>query len=110
MRAIRMKTFIVNRNTPDLAENQKRQIELMNKRIPSLDNEVIIYNCDEEPFLGKLYGHYRALQEYGDESCDYYWFNHPDLSFAIDMDCLSKLLTVMVTNGILSQYVIISHC
>lgn len=95
---IKMKTFIVNRNTPELAENQKRQIELMATRIPSLDNEIIIYNCDEEPFQGKLMGHYRALQEHRDKSCDYYWFNHPDLSFAIDMDCLSKLLTAMEKN------------
>ena len=55
---LKMKTFIVNRNTPDLAENQKRQIELMNKRIPSLDNEIIIYNCEEEPFRGKCNGHH----------------------------------------------------
>jgi len=95
---LKMKTFIVNRNTPDLAENQKRQIELMNKRIPSLDNEIIIYDCEEEPFKGKCHGHYSALQEHQDKSCDYYWFNHPDLSFAIDMDCLSKLLTVMERN------------
>jgi GT2 family glycosyltransferase len=95
---LKMKTLIVNRNTPDLAENQKRQIELMSKRIPSLDNEIIIYNCEEEPFKGKCHGHYRALQEHQDKSCDYYWFNHPDLSFAIDMDCLSKLLAVMEKN------------
>jgi hypothetical protein len=98
MRKIRMKTFIVNRNTPDLAENQKRQIELMNERIPTLENEVIVYNCEEEPFQGKLNGHYKALQEHRDESCDYYWFNHPDLSFAVDMNCLSKLLTVIEKN------------
>ena len=95
---LKMKTFIVNRNTLDLAENQKRQIELMTARIPSLDNEIIIWNCDEEPFLGKLYGHHRALQEHQDKSCDYYWFNHPDLSFAIDMDCLSKIIAVMEKN------------
>lgn len=99
MRAIKMKTLIVNRNTPELAENQKREIELMTARIPSLDNEIIIYNCDEEPFLGKLNGHYRALQEHRDERCDYYWFNHPDVSFDIDMDCLSKLLTIMEENS-----------
>lgn len=93
-----MKTFIVNRNTPDLAENQKQQIELMTARIPSLDNTIIVYNCEEEPFKGKLNGHYRALQEHQDKSCNYYWFNHPDLSFAIDMDCLSKLLTIMEEN------------
>lgn len=98
MEKLKIRTLIVNRNTPDLAENQKRQIELMSKRIPSLDNEIIIYNCEEEPFKGKCHGHYRALQEHQDKSSDYYWFNHPDLSFAIDMDCLSKLLAVMEKN------------
>ena len=93
-----MKTFIVNRNTPDLAKNQERQINSINERNPSLKNEVIIYNCEEEPFKGKLYGHYQALLRNGDEDCDYYWFNHPDLSFAIDMDCLAKLLTIMEKN------------
>jgi len=93
-----MQTFIVNRNTNDLAENQKRQIELMTGRISHLHNEIIIYNCEEEPFQGKLRGHYRALQEYQNRSCNYYWFNHPDLSFAIDMDCLLKLLTFMEKN------------
>jgi len=93
-----MKTFIVNKNTTDLAENQKHQIKLMNERVPSLDNKVIIYNCEEDPFQGKLNGHNRALQEHIDKNCDYYWFNHPDLSFAIDMNCLLKLLTVMEAN------------
>lgn len=93
-----MKTFIVNRNTVDLAENQKQQIDLMCERVPSLENKIIIYNCEKDPFQGKLYGHYKALQEYRDKSCDYYWFNHPDLSFAIDMDCLLKLLNIMEKN------------
>ncbi len=98
MRPIKMKTLIVNRNTPDLALNQKRQVELMSERVPSLDNEVIIYNCEEEPFEGKLSGHSRALQQHYDRECDYYWFSHPDLSFAIDMDCLLKLVTFMERN------------
>lgn len=98
MRAIKMKTLIVNRNTPDLALNQKRQVELMSERVPSLDNKVIIYNCEEEPFEGKLSGHSRALKQHEDGECDYYWFSHPDLSFAIDMDCLSKLVTFMEKN------------
>ncbi len=98
MSRVRMKTFIVNRNTPDLAENQRCQVKLMSERVPWLENEVIVYNCDEEPFQGKLSGHCRALQEHGSGDCDYYWFNHPDLSFAIDMDCLSKLIGVMERN------------
>ena len=93
-----MKTFIVNRNTPDLAENQRRQILNMNDGVPSLRNDVLIYNCEETPFLGKLNGHYRALRENGDDSCDYYWFNHPDLSFEQDPSCLSKLLDIMEKN------------
>lgn len=95
---MRMKTFIVNRNTPDLAENQLRQIELMSGCISDLDNEIIIYNCNEEPFQGKLAGHYNALQRYRDGRCGYYWFNHPDLSFAVDMRCLETLLEVMEGN------------
>jgi len=99
---LKMKTFIVNRNTPDLAEDQKRQIELMSKRIPFLNNEIIIYNCNEEIFQGKLVGHFKALQEHRDENCDYYWFNHPDLSFAIDMKCLETLLAVMENNPMIA--------
>ena len=32
------------------------------------------------------------------EQLGYYWFNHPDLSFVIDMDVLSKLLSIMRNN------------
>lgn len=100
-----MKTFIVNRNTLDLAGTQRDQIVAMSKKIPSLSNDVVIYNCSQIPFKGKLYGHYQALLEHTESDCDYYWFNHPDLTFCIDMNCLKTLLEVMEQNkeiGVLS--------
>jgi hypothetical protein len=97
-RAIWMKTFIVNRNTPDLAENQRLQILNMTDDVPSLRNDILIYNCEETPFLGKLNGHHMALLENSDDDCDYYWFNHPDLTFEQDPSCLSKLIDIMEKN------------
>lgn len=94
----RMKILIVNRNTPDLAENQSRQIIEMASRIPKLQYLIIQHNCTEEPFRGKLYGHHILLQQEREEDIDYYWFNQPDLSFAIDMNCLKTLLEVMEEN------------
>ena len=35
-----MKTFIVNRNTHDLAENQSKQIKSMTERTPLIENKV----------------------------------------------------------------------
>ncbi|MBU0580719.1 MAG: methyltransferase domain-containing protein [Candidatus Margulisbacteria bacterium] len=98
MRKIRMKTLIVNKNTPDLADDQRRQIELMSEQFSEFNNEIIIHNCVEEPFLGKLHGHYQALQKNLDKAVDYYWFNHPDLSFAVDRNCLKTLLRIMEEN------------
>lgn len=94
MREVKVKTLIVDRNTPGLASNQAYWLHAMEG---NFHNEIVIHKCSEEPFRGKCYGHNMALQE-NKGDYDYYWFNQPDLDFLVDMDCLGKLIKVMEMN------------
>jgi len=100
-------TIIAYRNTPDMVESQIIQIEKMLERVDA-ENDFVIVNMGvekhyfdtihiyEKEFKGKLYGHWIGLKSIKDkDKYDYYWFNHPDISFAVDMNCLPKLVRVM---------------
>jgi len=111
-------TIIPYRNTPELVENQVDQILKMSKNV---DMDIVIVNCGSKPehsikkyedsiyykdddFRGKCLGHNIGL-EYLTKGYDYYWFNHPDLDFSEDMECLDKLIKTHEENeeiGVLS--------
>jgi len=107
----RICVIIAYRNTPDMVESQIAEIKLMARKIPSLKVDFVIVNMGYHPhyfdtihayekeFRGKLYGHWLGLKSITDiNSYDYYWFNHPDISFATDMYALQTLLDVMENN------------
>lgn len=112
-------TIIVHRNTPELVDRQVKQIQTMTnickrKSFPKLKNDILVVDCgsDEDKrtsypsywypdpnFRGKCYGHNVGLNQLKPKRYRYYWFNHPDLDFDVDMNCLEKLLLVMTKNS-----------
>lgn len=112
---MKIATIIVHRNTPDLVDRQVKQVNGMveNNHIIVVDagsdqdkrTKYPSYWYPDKDFRGKCYAHNVGLKLLRGTKYDYYWFNHPDLDFKADPNCLKKLLGVMEKNpeiGVLS--------